>query len=350
MFISKKRDIVGIDIGSSSVKLVQVREQKGIYHLQNVGILPLPAEAIVDNTLMDSSSVVETVKKLLNSLNIKARDAACSISGNAVIIRKISLPTMSSDELEDQIQWEAEQYIPFDINDVNIDFQILSPDEHDPSKMSVLLVASKKDIVNDYVAVFNETGLKLAVVDVDAFAVQNAFEINYDIFPEEVVALVNVGANITNLNVVKESISLFTRDVQLGGSLYTDEIQKQFGVSSEEAERIKLSADCSDPAKLRDIIARCNETLALEMRRSLDFYNSTASEGKIGKVYLSGGGAKTAMLLEAVGLRLGVPVEILNSFQKVKYSEKEFDGEYLKEIAPLVTVATGLATRRLGDK
>lgn len=350
MLFARKKETVGIDIGSSSVKLVQLKEQKGTYHLLNVGILPLPPEAIVDNTLMDSSSIVEIIKSLLKSLNVKANEAACSISGNAVIIRKIVLPAMTSEELEDQIQWEAEQYIPFDINDVNIDFQILGQDERDPAKMNVLLVASKKDIVNDYVTVFNETGLRLAVIDVDSFAVQNAFEMNYDVFPEEVIALVNIGANIMNLNIVKAGASLFTRDVQLGGSVYTDEIQKQFGVSSEEAEGIKISGGGPDQGRLQDIMSRLNESLALEMRRSLDFYNSTASEGKIGKVYLSGGAAKTAMLVEAVSQRLGVPVEIMNPFQKIKYSEKDFDLEYLREVAPLMTVAMGLATRRLGDK
>ena len=350
MLFATKKETVGIDIGSSSVKLVQLREHKGGYHLVKVGILPLPAEAIVDNTLMDSSSIVETIKNLLGSLKVKAGEASCSVSGNAVIIRKIVLPAMSSEELEDQIQWEAEQYIPFDINDVNIDFQILAQDEHDSSKMNVLLVASKKDIVNDYLTVFNETGLKLSVLDVDSFAVQNAFEINYDVFPEEVIALVNIGANIMNLNIVKGGASLFTRDVQMGGSVYTDEIQKQFGVSSEEAERIKISGGCPDLVRLQDIMSRLNETLALEMRRSLDFYNSTANEGKIGKVYLSGGAAKTVMLADAVGQRLSVPVEVLNPFLKIKRDEKEFDLGYLGEIAPLMTVAMGLATRRLGDK
>lgn len=350
MFISKMKDTVGVDIGSNSVKLVQIKEHKGTWHLMNVGILPLPAEAIVDNTLMDSSSVVETIKTLLSSLGVTANDAACSISGNAVIIRKIVLSTMPSEELEENIQWEAEQYIPFDINDVNIDFQILGPDEHDYTKMNVLLVASKKDIVNDYISVFNETGLKLTVIDVDSFAVQNAFEVNYDSFPEEVNALVNIGANIMNLNIVKGGASLFTRDVQLGGSIYTDEIQKQFGVSSEEAERIKISGECADQDKLSDIIARLNETLAMEMRRSLDFYNSGASEGKIGKVYLCGGAAQTNLLVDVVGSRLDVPVEILDPFRKIKIKDKEFDLEFLGEIAPFMSVAVGLAIRRLGDK
>jgi len=349
MLFTKTRDIVGIDIGSSAVKLVQLRALKGGYQLQNVGILPLPAEAIVDNTLMDSSSIVETVKNLLSSLQVKAKEAACSISGNAVIIRKISLPVMPAEELEDQIHWEAEQYIPFDINDVNVDFQILSPDEQDLSKMNVLLVASKKDVINDYLAVFAEAGLKLVVVDVDSFAVQNAYEINYGA-DDEVVALVNIGASIMNLNIVRDGVSLFTRDVQMGGSLYTEEIQKQFGLNSEQAELKKVTAVGSEDARLFEVLQRVNETISLEMRRSLDFYNSTAGEEKISKVFLAGGAAKTAMLAETVQLKLSLPVEILNPFLHVAVNEKEFDLEYLEEIGPLVTVAVGLATRRLGDK
>jgi type IV pilus assembly protein PilM len=350
MFLSVKKEIIGIDIGSSSVKLVQLKEQKGAYTLQNVGILPLPLEAIVDNTLMDSSSIVETIKKLIKSLNIRVKDAACSVSGNSVIIRKISLPAMPSEELEEQIHWEAEQYIPFDINDVNIDFQILAPDQQDPSKMDVLLVASKKEIINDYLAVFNEAGMNLAVVDVDSFAIQNAFELNYDIDPENVSALINIGASIMNLNIVKDDISLFTRDVQMGGNLYTEEIQKQFGVSIEDAERMKISGDSPDRGRLNDTISRVNETLAMEMRRSLDFYNTTAGEGKINGVYLSGGGAKTPMLVSAVQQRLSLPVEVINPFRNIKYNEKEFDTDYLNEIGPLVSVAVGLATRRFADK
>ena len=350
MFFSKKKDLVGIDIGSSSVKLVQLKELKGAYQLVNLGLMPLPPEAIVDNSLMDSTSIVDAVKNLVKSLGVKCKDVACSISGNTVIIRKIKLPAMPPEELEDQIQWEAEQYIPFDVNDVNIDFQILEPDEDDPSRMNVLLVASKKEIINDYVNVFAEAGLKLAVVDVDSFAVQNAFELNYDFTPDEAVALINIGASILNLNVVKDGVSLFTRDVQMGGNLYTEELQKQFGLSSDEAEQVKLTGDFPDRGRLQDVLAKINETLAIEIRRSLDFYNTTAGEGKIGKVYLSGGGAKTPALAEAVENRLGMPVEMLNPLRKLSVSEKEFDPEYLQEIGPFVAVALGLATRRVGDK
>lgn len=350
MFFQRKAEIVGVDIGSSSVKLVQLKGQNGAYTLQNVGISPLPPEAIVDNTLMDSSSVVETVKNLLKSLGTKAKEVACSVSGNSVIIRKIVLPSMPAEELDDQIHWEAEQYIPFDINDVHIDFQILAPNENDSSKMDVLLVASKKDIINDYLAVFNEAGLKLVVVDVDSFALQNAFELNYDVDAEAVYALINIGASIMNLNIIKGGISLFTRDIQMGGHLHTEEIQKQYGLSGEEAELLKVSGKAPDDAPLQGIISRVNETLAMEISRSLDFYNSTAGEGKIDKVYLGGGCAKTPQLADAVSRKLGLPVEIIDPFRKITCSDKEFDPEYLQEIGPLVTVAMGLATRRLGDK
>jgi len=350
MLFMKSKEIVGIDIGSSSVKLVQLTEQKGIYHLVNVGILPLPSDAIVDNSLMDTTSIVETIKDLTKSLGTKAKEAVCSISGNSVIIRKISLPAMTPEELEDQIAWEAEQYIPFDINDVNLDFEILESDLSSSGKMTILLVASKKEIINEYVAVFNEAGLKLVVIDVDSFAVQNVYEKNYTPPDSEVVALVNIGASIMNLNVVKGGGSLFTRDVQMGGNLYTEEIQRQFSLSSQDAERCKLTGDYPDTERLRDTIYRMNETISQEIHRSLDFYNSTAEDNKISRIYLSGGGSKVSMLLETLTHRLGLPVELLNPLKNIKYNEKEFDPEYLQEIAPLVAVAAGLAMRRLGDK
>jgi type IV pilus assembly protein PilM len=346
----KKKDLVGIDIGSSSVKLVQLWQTREGYQLLNAAIMPLPPEAIVDNSLMDTAAVVDAVKNLVASLGIKSKEAACSISGNAVIIRKITLPAMTSEELEDQISWEAEQYIPFDIKDVHIDFQILGPDAIDPSKIQVLLVASKKDIINDYVALFNDAGLSLNVMDVDSFAVQNAFELNSEM-SDEVRALVNVGAGVMNINVVKAETSLFTRDVQMGGNQYTEEIQKQLGVSTQEAETMKMLAAEQQGGPLADVIGRVNDSLAQEIRRSVDFYNSTASgEERITRVSICGGCSKMAGLKEAVSAKLGMDVELLNPFKRIKCNEKDFDPEYLQEIAPLMAVGVGLAIRRVGDK
>ena len=351
MFLfKKKKEVVGIDIGSSSVKVVQLKDNNGSFQLLNAGIFPLPPEAIVDNTLMDSSSIATVIKNLVSSLDIKIKDVVCSISGNSVIIRKIVLPAMPQEELEDQISWEAEQYIPFDINDVNMDFQILSPDSNDPSKMNVLLVASKKDIINDYVAVFSEAGMQLSVVDVDSFAVQNAFEVNHEYSSEDIMALVNIGASVMNINVIKDGITLFTRDVQMGGNLYTEEIQKQLGLSSEDAENGKLLAHESDNEQLRNVILKVNETITQEIRRSLDFYNSTASDDRISGVFISGGCSKVYKLIDTITEKIALPVETLNPFAKLKFNEKDFDPEYLQEIGPLMAVPVGLAIRRVGDK
>lgn len=351
MFLfKKKKEVIGIDVGSSSLKLVQLKETKGSFQLLNLGIIALPPEAIVDNSLMDSASIADSVKKLVSSLAVKTKDVACSISGNSVIIRKIVLPAMPPEELEDQISWEAEQYIPFDINDVNMDFQILSPDNNDPSKMNVLLVASKKDIINDYVSLFNEAGLQLSVVDVDSFSVQNAFEINHDLAPDSIVALINIGASVMNINVIKDGLTLFTRDVQSGGNLYTEEIQKQFGISRQDAELSKMLVTETDNKPLQDLLFRVNETIIQEIRRSLDFYNSTAGDDRITGIYVSGGGSKVFKLNEMISQRTGLPVESINPFAKLKYSEKDFDPEYLQEIGPLMAVPVGLAIRRVGDK
>jgi type IV pilus assembly protein PilM len=351
MFLfKKKKEVVGIDIGSSSVKVVQLKDNKGSFQLLNAGIFPLPPEAIVDNTLMDSSSIATVIKNLVSSLGIKIKDVVCSISGNSVIIRKIVLPAMPQEDLEDQISWEAEQYIPFDINDVNMDFQILSPDANDPSKMNVLLVASKKDIINDYVSVFNEAGMQLSVIDVDSFAVQNAFEANHDYSSEEILALVNIGASVMNINVIKDGITLFTRDVQMGGNLYSEEIQKQLGLSSEAAEVGKLLAHETNNELLRSVIIKVNEIITQEIRRSLDFYNSTAGDDRISGIFVSGGCSKVFNLADAIAEKTGIPVERLNPFAKLKYNEKDFDPEYLQEIGPFMAVPVGLAIRRVGDK
>ncbi|MDD2273466.1 MAG: type IV pilus assembly protein PilM [Desulfuromonadaceae bacterium] len=351
MFLfKKKKEVIGIDIGSSSVKLVQLKENKGSLQLLNVGVFPLPPEAIVDNTLMDSSSIAAQIKNLVASLGIKIKDVVCSISGNSVIIRKIVLPAMPQEELEDQISWEAEQYIPFDINDVNMDFQILSPDINDPSKMNVLLVASKKDIINDYVAVFSEAGLQLSVVDVDSFAVQNAFEANHEYGSDDIIALVNIGASVMNINVIKDGITLFTRDVQMGGNLYSEEIQKQIGLSSDDAETAKLLVTEAADEPLLNVIVKVNETISQEIRRSLDFYNSTANDERISSVFVSGGCSKVYNLINTIADKLSLPVEKLNPFAKLSYNEKDFDPEYLQEIGPFMAVPVGLAIRRVGDK
>jgi len=352
MFASKK-DIVGIDVGSSAVKLVRLRESRGNFHLVNIGIMPLAPETIVDNTIMDSSTIVESIRNLLTSMKIKVKRVATSISGHSVIIRKIMLPIMTDAELEASISWEAEQYIPFDISEVNLDFQILGPDAKDPSQMNVMLVAAKKDFVDDFVAVFAETGLEPVVMDIDCFAVENMFDYNYGFVEEEVVALIDLGASATSVNVLKGNVSLFTRDIQTGGNLLGEELQKRLGVSSEEAERAKLGdrdLPDVDPESVDEVLRDAIENLVQEVQRSLDFFTATSSEDRVTKVYLTGGVSSSQRVREALEKRLGLPTERANPFRNLTISDKEFDSEYLDAIGPMFSVAVGLAMRKVGDK
>jgi len=352
LFGSPKKDIVGIDIGSSSLKLVQLRESKGVYHLVSLGIAPLPAEAIVDGAIMDSSTVVEAIDNLVQSQKLKTKAVATSISGHSVIIRKIQLPIMTEEEMEASIQWEAEQYIPFEISEVNIDFQILGPDPNDPSQMNVVLVAAKKDFVNDYVAVFNECGLAPTVMDIDCFAMENAFESNYEADEGGVVALVNMGASAMNVNVLRDGVSVFTRDITVGGNMFNEELQKRLGLSNEDAENVKLggSVDGVDKDAVAEIIEDATESLLQEVQRSLDFFAATSSDDKISTVYITGGVSRHPKVRSMLAERLDKPVEVLNPFNQVIIDDKSFDSEYIDAIGPLMSVAVGLAMRRLGDK
>ncbi len=352
MILGKKKNVIGLDIGSSSIKLVELSEGKTGYRLQSLGISPIPPEAIVDGALMDSVTVIEAIKELIRSAKTKTKDVVTSVSGHSVIVKKVTLPFMSKAELEESIKWEAERYIPFDINDVNLDFQILGAESENPEVMDVLLVAAKKDIINDYVSVIIEAGLNPVIIDVDAFALENMFAINYETGMDETIAMANVGASITNINILKNNISAFTRDIFKGGNYITEEIQRQLHIDYEEAEKIKIGSklETTSPPMIQDVLQSASETLALEIANSLEFFQSTTTYEKISKIYLSGGGSKIKDFDTILQQQTGIPVEIVNPFKKIEYREKSFDIEYLREIGPMMAVGVGLATRKVGDK
>jgi len=352
MILGKKKKVVGIDIGSSSIKLVELSDGKEGCRLQNVGLSPLPPEAIVDGALMDSVTIIDTIKDLISSTKVKTKDAVASVSGHSVIVKKISLPFMTESELEESIKWEAERYIPFDINDVNIDFHIFGASPDNPETMDVILVAAKKDIINDYVSVIMEAGLNPMIMDIDAFALQNMVELNYEIGKEELVAIANIGAAVTSINILKNDISAFTRDVFKGGNQVTEEIQRQLHIDYEEAENIKTGAkvDIASQSVVQNVMRTASESVVGEIANSLDFFQSSTTYEKISKLYLSGGGSKIKDFDILLQQHVGIPVEIVNPFKKVGYSEKDFDVDYLKEIGPMMAVGVGLATRRVGDR
>ena len=352
MLFQKKKDVIGIDIGSSSVKMVHLKEVKGSYQLAGLGLATLPSEAIVDNAIMDSSSIVDVVKGLVESQKLKTKNVATSISGHSVIIRKIQLPIMTEEEMEASIQWEAEQYIPFEISEVNLDFQILGPDANDASLMNVILVAAKKDFVSDYVALFKECGLNPQVMDIDCFAVENVYEVNYGSNEDEIVALIDMGASSMNVNVLRGGMSVFTRDIQLGGSAYNEEIQKRLGLNNEDAEIVKLGGEVADVTaeSVAEVMEDATEILTQEVQRSIDFFSATSSDEKVQKVFITGGVSKVPSVKASLESRLGVSVHVVDPWRHISFSEKDFDPEYLQAMGPVYTVAAGLAMRRMGDK
>jgi type IV pilus assembly protein PilM len=351
--MAKSKLAVGLDIGSSGVKLVQLKERKGGYALQAFGTAPLPPEAIVDGALMNSAAIVSAIQELVAQQKVKTKEVAIGVRGHSVIIKKISLPRMTQEELDESIQWEAEQYIPFDVKDVNIDTQILTPEGDAAGQMDVLLVAAKKDMINDYTSVCAEAGLTATVVDVDAFAVQNAYEANYEAGTDTVV-LINVGAAVANINILAKGNTTFTRDITMGGNAFTEEIQKQLNISYDEAEALKVGGqgetDAVVPQEVERVIQGVAEQMAGEIQRSLDFYAATAADSRISRVFLSGGTARIPALFKVIEARAGVPVEILNPFKNIEVDNRRFDPAVILAAAPSVAVGVGLALRRPGDK
>ena len=353
---SRSTQTIGLDIGSSSIKVMELLQDKknASWRLKTFGMVDLPPEAVVDGAVMNPNVVVDAIRELVDRCKIKTKDVTAAISGHSVIIKRINLPQMSFEELEESIQWEAEQYIPFDINDVNISFQILDDKGDEAGQMEVLLVAARKELVNEYQSLIQEAGLKPRIVDVDAFAVENMFSLNYDA-PKELVALVNIGASTVNLNILHNGVTAFTRDVQLGGRQFTEEIQRALGISYEEAEMLKVGGSEDDqdaviPEEIENILSSVSENLATEVHRSLDFHLSATPGVPLSRVYLSGGAARTPGLARAIGRATGSPIEIADPFRKITIDEREFSPRYLHDKSLQAAVAVGLAMRRVGDQ
>jgi type IV pilus assembly protein PilM len=348
---SPQRQLLGLDIGSSSIKLVQIKEQRGRYTLQKFGVKDLEPEVIVDGTVMDEGRVVSAIKELLAEHNVKLRQVAISISGHAVIVKKISLPPMPDEELDGQVKLSAEQYIPFDINEVNLDFHVLPPSENggEQDEMSIVLVAAKKDKVNELTELVKAAGLIPLVMDVDAFAVENMYGVTCPASQEDTTTLVNIGASVMNVNIVRGGVSLFTRDIPLGGNRYSEAVQREMGVSFEEAEQLKKT-DRDGDQTLAAVMESVNAEVASEIARTIDYFRTTSSESEIARVLLCGGGAKVKGLAQQLRDRMHVEVDIANPFNEIDTSLCEVDPDVLAEMGPLAAVGVGLALRTVGDR
>ncbi len=345
MIFSRKSSI-GLDIGSGYLKVVQLKDTKGGYELELFDILPLPPELIVDGSIIDSLRLADSLKELIRKAKIKTKDAVISMAGHSsVIVKRVSLPEMSEEELSESIKFEAEQYIPFDIEDVNLDFQILGPKE-EPGQMDVILVAVKKDIVNDFLSMVKEAGLNPVIVDVNSFALENIYEVNYEIEPDKNVAIVNIGASTINMNILKGGLSVFTRDSAVGSNIHTEALQRKFNITYETAERLKKGEPVENvsPEEALSVIELASEEIIGEVNRSIEYFNEDINE-----VILSGGCALIKDFPKLLAEKIGIEVKVMNPFKNIKIP-KRFDITYIEEIVPLAAVAAGLALRQPGDR
>ncbi|MGZ8373915.1 MAG: type IV pilus assembly protein PilM [Nitrospira sp.] len=352
--LTPRRQLVGLDIGSSAIKIAQLKESKGRYILQKFGVKPLEPEVIVDGTVMDEGRVVSAIQELFAEVNVKNKHVAISISGHAVIVKKISLPPMPDEELEGQVKLAAEQYIPFDINEVNIDFHVLSLDasEDQQGDMSVILVAAKKDKINELTELVKAAGLVPMIMDVDAFAVENMHAINYPMAQEETTALVNLGASVMNVNIIRAGSSLFTRDIPLGGNRYTEAIQREIGLSFEEAEESKKNDHAGDSTggSFTSVMDSVNAEVASEIARTVDYFKTSTTNAELSRVLVCGGVARAKGLIQQLGDRMQLPVEMADPFAEIDVTGCDMDPNILADLAPSAAVSVGLALRAVGDR
>lgn len=351
MFFLKKTRVVGLDIGSRTLKLAEIIDTKAGSALKNFSTIDMEPGLIEEGSVRDPEAVSGYIRKLFKSINLKDKNVAISIGGYSVIVKKINVQTMTEDELHETIHFEAEQYIPFDISEVNLDFQILGENEHNPNQMNVLLVAAKKEMISEYINLMKMAKLHPRIIDVDAFALQNIFKFNYSL-EDENIALIDIGASKTSLNILKDNVSEFMRDVSLGCEQINDKIASTVGCAIEETEKIKLGeeSDLISSEDLKEIVESVVTDWCIEIKRALDFFYSTYPEEQISRIVLSGGGANIKKFLELLAAETSSEVEVINPFKNVIVDSNRFDSSYLEQIAPQAAICMGLATRKIGDK
>jgi type IV pilus assembly protein PilM len=351
---AKAKTVVGLDIGSSAVKAIELKPTGKGYKVTAFGTEPVPPDAIVDGAIIDAGSVADAIRRVFDGNKaFKSKDVCASLSGNAVIVKKITLPVMTESELAESIYWEAEQYIPFDIQDVNLDYQILDPGTGPNSRgsMDVLLVAAKKEKIGDYTNVISQAGRTAVIVDVDAFALQNAFEVNYGLEAGCTVALLNAGASAININILQGDQSVFTRDISMGGNAFTEAVQKELDLPFDSAEQVKkgIPVDGATFEDAQPVLHAVTENVLLEIQKTFDFFKASASTDHIDRIMLSGGASRVDRFREMVQERFNAPVEDFDPFRAVTWDARKLGGEAV-DLGSSAAVAVGLALRKVTDR
>lgn len=358
------KDIVGLDIGSHSIKLVRLKKGKKGFELLNFGIIPIPPETIVDGLIEKPEIVTNAIKNIFKTERIKTKEVVTAISGESVVIKKINVPKMTEDELAESIRVEAEQYIPFDIEEVNFDFQIIKEsgaektekeetgEEGAPkANMDVLLVAARKELVGGRNKPIIDAGLKPVIVDLDVFAIENGYEFNYGVPVGEVLVLVNIGASFTNVNILVDGVTEYTKDITGGGNRINHELQKNFNIDYDTAEKLKMGIGLNGTSEkdVANVIISALGELSHDINKMFhDFIKSTGKN--INRVILSGGCARIHGIEKILTENFDIPTEIINPYKNIKVNPKVFDPQYIQEMAPVAAIGVGLAMRRLKDK
>ena len=347
MFKQAKKNLVGLDIGSSSVKAVELQRKGSALQLMSLGYENLQPDTVVDGQIMELNNVSNVIVSVFNEHAIKTQRVAAGVSGHSVIVKNIVLPQMSEDELQESFSWHAEEHIPFDIADVNLDYQVTG---NSSDALHVLMAACKSDKIANVKQAIQLAGKHPVIIDVDAFALENCYEVNYEPNPGEVVALLNIGAATMNINILNGARSVFARDASVGGSHYTSLLQKELGLTFEQAEGVKRGVPLPDgiePRPIQPIIETVSDILALEVKKTMDFYRATAEEGgeSIQKILVAGGGSKLPGLADFLAKRFEIPVEEFDPFRQIEVDSRKFDPDYMREVIPEMAVAVGLALR-----
>lgn len=348
MLFGKKKGVAGLDVGSSSVKVVELDGKLSNLNLVGLGFENLPDNTIVDGQIMEMNAVSETIQDVCRNHQITANQVVTGVSGHSVIVKNFVLPPMSRDELEESIAWHAEEHIPFDMADVSLDYHVT---EQTNDATQVVIAVCKRERIDSLKQAIQLAGKQPVVIDIDTFALQNCYEINYQPENSQVVALLNIGASTMNVNIVKGVNSLFTRDITIGGSQFTDILQRNLGLSYQQAEALKRgvydAAPDMDEKAIEPLMNNVTEMVAMEIQKTFDFYRATTEDigVEVQKILISGGGSKLTGLAEELSNKLELPVEILDPFRQIKVDARKFDPDYLSEIMPEMAVAVGLAIR-----
>jgi type IV pilus assembly protein PilM len=349
------RQCIGLDIGSSSIKLVQVKVARKSKSLQNFGIEPLPPGVVVDGAITNPAAVSDAIRNLVKRIHLRGKDVAIVVPANAVIIRRLQIPAMEGAALAEQMEWEVKQNIPYARDEVIVDWEILVPRTPE-GQMEVVLVAAKREVVESYFEVVRAGGLNPVVVDTNAFALGNAIEETIGFGANETNAIINVGARFSTILIIRDGKPVFHRNVASGGDTFTEAIRHRLAVGAEGAEAYKVGGANAGvtaevvPQEVHRVLAQISEQVAAEYQRTIDFYMGDAVGANLTRVYLMGGSALVPQLPKAIQDRARVPVAIFDPFANIAVDAKRFDVEYLRANAPVASVAFGLSLRRPGDK